>query len=224
MPRINFQQQLAALKDKLLAMAALSQQTLSLALEGYLTGDMGLCDHVKEIEAAINAAEREVDEMAYDLLAKEQPMAIDLRFILSVIKINGDLERIGDQASNIAQRAVAQKNLAQIELPIDIPDMGEKVGIMIRRAIQSLLEADARLAESVLAMDDEIDDINRDVQADLVELMQCQPEISQQALNAIIVSRNLERSADHATNIAEDVIFWVRGSDVRHKFSLAQAE
>ena len=224
MPRINFQQQLAALKDKLLAMAALSQQILSLALEGYLTGDMGLCEHVKEIEAAINAAEREVDEMAYDLLAKEQPMAIDLRFILSVIKINGDLERIGDQASNIAQRAVGQKNLPQIELPIDIPDMGEKVGIMIRRAIQSLLEADARLAESVLAMDDEIDEINHDVQADLVELMQCRPEISQQALNAIIVSRNLERSADHATNIAEDVIFWVRGSDVRHKYSLAQAE
>jgi phosphate transport system protein len=224
MPRINFQQQLAALKDKLLAMAALSQQILSLALEAYLTGDMGLCEHVKEIEIAINSAEREVDEMAYDLLAKEQPMAIDLRFILSVIKINGDLERIGDQASNIAQRAQSQKDLPQIELPIDIPDMGEKVGIMIRRAIQSLLEADARLAESVLALDDEIDDINRLVQADLVDLMQRRPEVSQQALNAIIVSRNLERSADHATNIAEDVIFWVRGSDVRHKFSLAQAE
>src|SRR5216683_3179807 len=101
MPRINFQQQLVALKDKLLAMAALSQQALSLSLEAYLTGDMSLCDHVKEIEAAINAAERDVDEMAYDLLAKEQPMAIDLRFILSVIKINGDLERIGDQATNI---------------------------------------------------------------------------------------------------------------------------
>jgi phosphate transport system protein len=224
MPRINFQQQLAALKDKLLAMAALSQQILSLALEAYLTGDMGLCEHVKEIEAAINAAERDVDEMAYDLLAKEQPMAIDLRFILSVIKINGDLERIGDQASNIAQRAAAQKNLPLIELPIDIPDMGEKVGIMIRRAIQSLLEADARLAESVLALDDEIDEINHMVQADLVDIMQRQPAISQQALNAILISRNLERSADHATNIAEDVIFWVRGSDVRHMYSLAQAE
>ena len=224
MPRINFQQQLAALKDKLLAMAALSQQILSLALEAYLTGDLGLCEHVKEIENAINTAEREVDEMAYDLLAKEQPMAIDLRFILSVIKINGDLERIGDQASNIAQRAQAQKDLPQIELPIDIPDMGEKVGIMIRRAIQSLLEADARLAESVLALDDEIDEINHMVQCDLVDTMQRRPEIAQQALNAIIVSRNLERSADHATNIAEDVVFWVRGSDVRHKSSLAQAE
>ena len=105
MPRTNFHLQLDALKDKLLAMAALSQQALEFSLEAYLTGDMGLCAHVREIETAINAAERSVDEMAYDLLAKEQPMAIDLRFILSVIKINGDLERIGDQATNIADRA-----------------------------------------------------------------------------------------------------------------------
>jgi phosphate transport system protein len=224
MPRINFQQQLVALKDKLLAMAALSQQALSLSLEAYLTGDMGLCDHVKEIEVAINAAERDVDEMAYDLLAKEQPMAIDLRFILSVIKINGDLERIGDQATNIASRTQFLHDSPKISLPIDIPDMGEKVGVMIRRAIQSLLEADAKLAESVLAMDDEIDDMNRDVQAELLEVMQQHPVVSGQALNAILISRNLERAADHATNIAEDVIFWIRGSDVRHKFSLAEAD
>jgi phosphate transport system protein len=224
MPRINFQLQLVALKDKLLAMAALSQQALSLSLEAYLTGDLGLCDHVKEIEAAINSAERDVDEMAYDLLAKEQPMAIDLRFILSVIKINGDLERIGDQATNIASRTQFLHDSPQISLPIDIPDMGEKVGVMIRRAIQSLLEADAKLAESVLAMDDEIDDMNRDVQTELMEVMQQHPVVSGQALNAILISRNLERAADHATNIAEDVIFWIRGSDVRHKLSLAEAD
>src|ERR1700723_1745943 len=134
MPRINFQQQLVALKDKLLAMAALSQQALSLSLEAYLTGDMSLCEHLKEIEEAINAAERDVDEMGYDLLAKEQPMAIDLRFILSVIKINGDLERIGDQAANIAERAQLLKDTPDISLPIDIQQMGEKTGVMIRTA------------------------------------------------------------------------------------------
>lgn len=224
MPRINFQQQLVALKDKLLAMAALSQQALSLSLEAYLSGDTSICDHIKEIEEAINAAERDVDEMAYDLLAKEQPMAVDLRFILSVIKINGDLERIGDQATNISQRVQTLHGSPMISLPIDISEMGEKVGVMIRSAIQALFEADAKLADSVLSMDDEIDDMNRTVQTELVDLMQRSPEISGQALNAIIVSRNLERSADHATNIAEDVIFWVRGSDVRHKFSLANAE
>jgi phosphate transport system protein len=224
MPRINFQQQLVALKDKLLAMAALSQQALHLSLEAYVKSDLGLCDHVLEIEAAINAAETSVDDMAYDLLAKEQPMAIDLRFILSVIKINGDLERIGDQASNIAQRALSNRDLPAISLPVDISDMGEKAGMMIRIAIQALLEADAKLAETVLKMDDEIDEMNRAVQAELIEVMQQHPHVSSQALNAIIVSRNLERAADHATNIAEDVIFWVRGSDVRHKFSLALAE
>ena len=227
MPRINFQQQLVALKDKLLAMAALAQQALALSVEACLTGDTVLSEHVKEIEAAINAAEREVDEMAYDLLAKEQPMAIDLRFILAIIKINSDLERIGDQATNLAQRAQSLNEPCSPDMPIDtadLHDMGNKVVVMIRTAVQSLVEADARLAESVLAMDDEIDDINRTVQASLVELMQQHPAVSSQALAAIIVSRNLERSADHATNIAEDVIFWVRGSDVRHKFSLAEAD
>jgi phosphate transport system protein len=224
MPRINFHQQLAALKDKLLAMAALSQQALEFSVEGYLERDMTLCTHVLEIEEAINAAETIVDEMAYDLLAKEQPMAIDLRFILSVIKINGDLERIGDQAANIAERAQAMKDAPEISLPIDIQEMGEKTGVMIRTAIQALLEADARMAETVLSMDDEVDDMNRAVQAELVEMMQQHPQFSVQALTAILISRNLERSGDHATNIAEDVIFWLRGSDVRHKMSLAEAD
>jgi phosphate transport system protein len=224
MPRINFHQQLAALKDKLLAMAALSQQALEFSVEAYLARDMALCNHVLEIEQAINAAETTVDEMAYELLAKEQPMAIDLRFILSVIKINGDLERIGDQASNIAQRAKSMRDQPEIALPIDIQDMGEKVGVMIRTAIQALLEADAKMAESVLSMDDEVDEMNRAAQTELMETMQKHPMVSEQALNAIVISRNLERAADHATNIAEDVIFWLRGSDVRHKFSLAEAD
>ncbi len=224
MPRIHFHQQLDALKDKLLAMAALSQQALEFSLEAYLTSDLGLCKHVREIEAAVNAAERDVDNMAHDLLAKEQPMAIDLRFILSVIKINGDLERIGDQATNIAQRAESLEDRPKISLPVDIENMGLKVGVMIRSAIQSLLEADAKLAESVLTMDDEVDAINRTVQAELVEVMQLHPHVSEQALNAILISRNLERAADHATNIAEDVIFWIRGSDVRHQLSLASAD
>jgi phosphate transport system protein len=224
MPRINFHQQLAALKDKLLAMAALSQQALEFSIEAYIGRDMPLCDHVLEIEEAINSAETTVDDMAYDLLAKEQPMAIDLRFILSVIKINGDLERIGDQAAGIAERAQMLKDASKFDLPSEIETMGEKTGVMIRTALQSLLEADAKMAESVLLLDDEVDDMNRAVQAGLVDRMQREPETSIQALNAILISRNLERAADHATNIAEDVIFWLRGSDVRHKMSLAEAD
>ena len=157
MPRINFHLQLAELKDKLLAMAALSQQALDFSVEGYIERDMALCSHVLEIEEAINTAETVVDEMAYELLAKEQPMAIDLRFILSVIKINGDLERIGDQAANIAERALALKDEPVLHLPAEIQEMGERAGVMIRSAIQALLEADPKMADSVLSMDDAVD-------------------------------------------------------------------
>jgi phosphate transport system protein len=217
MPRIHFHQQLAQLKDKLLAMAALSQQALEFSVEAYLERDLALCDHVLEIEEAINAAETIVDEMAYELLAKEQPMAIDLRFILSVIKINGDLERIGDQSSNIAQKVQKMKDAPEISLPVDINEMGERVGVMIRTAIQALLEADAKMAESVLAMDDAVDAMNRSLQTELAAVMQQHPEFTEQALNAIIIGRNLERSGDHATNIAEDVVYLVEGEIVRHR-------
>jgi phosphate transport system protein len=222
-PRINFRQQLAALKDKLLAMAALSQQALELAVEAYLQRDSGLCDHVHDIEAAINAADRAVDEMAYELLAKEQPMAIDLRFLFAVIKINGDLERVGDQAAAIARRCGELQKVpghtAPESLPGDIAGMGAIAVKMIRLAIQSLLDGNAELAEHVLEMDDEIDRMNREAQNALREAMQLNPDVTENALNSIIVARNLERSADHATNIAEDVIFWVRGADVRHSYT-----
>ena len=221
MPRIHFQQQLATLKDKLLAMAALAQQALELSAEAFLTRDAGLCDHVLDIEQAINAAERDVDEMAYELLAKEQPMAIDLRFLMAVIRINGDLERIGDQAANTVKqtRALMEADPSggkPEELPGDIAGMGEIARKMIHIALRSLLDADPVQAERVLTMDDDIDRLNRESQAALLDAMQQRPERTDRALNSIIVCKNLERSADHATNIAEDVIFWVRGADVRH--------
>jgi phosphate transport system protein len=220
-PRIHFQQQLAALKDKLLAMAALSQQAVRSSVDAYLQRDAGLSQYVRENETAINAAQREVDEMAYELLAQEQPMAIDLRFILAVIKINGDLERVGDQSMSIAIRAQEMLEEPAVELDVDIGRMGEHAVRMIRCAIQSLLDADAQFAESVVAMDDEIDRMNRMARESLMATMEQRPEISLQALNAIIIARALERIADHATNIARDVVFWIRGADIRHQVSTA---
>lgn len=222
MPRIHFHQQLIELKDKLLAMAALSQQAMEAAVEAYLRRDAALCQYVRENETAINAAEREVDEMAYDLLAKEQPMAIDLRFILAVIKINSDLERIGDQAMSIATRTMTLLEDEPVNLPVDIGGMGAYAARMIRTSIQSLLDGDAHLAESVLDMDDEIDRMNRVAHADLTDVIQARADFAAQALQAIIIARNLERIADHATNIATDVIFWIRGADVRHQLSAAE--
>ena len=148
MPRIHFHQQLAELKDKLLAMAALAQQAVESAVEAYLRRDKGLCKFVKQNERAIDTAQRELDEMAYELLAKEQPMAIDLRFILAVIKINGDLERIGDQSMSITRRTKEILPLGDVELPVDFAGMGEFAGHMIRTALQALLDGDARLADT----------------------------------------------------------------------------
>ena len=221
MPRIHFQQQLAELKDQLLAMAALAQQSVESAVDAYLQRDKGLCQYVKRNEMAINTAQRELDEMAYELLAKEQPMAIDLRFILAVIKINGDLERIGDQAMGIVRRTKDVLKADEVDLPVDFAAMGEFAGRMIRSAVQSLLEGDARLADSVREVDDEIDRMNRRAHLELLQLIQDKPEFTQQALIGILVSRNLERIADHASNIATDVIFWIRGADVRHQLSIS---
>ncbi|HUB51077.1 MAG TPA: phosphate signaling complex protein PhoU [Terracidiphilus sp.] len=221
MPRIHFHQQLADLKDKLLAMAALAQQGVESAVEAYLQRDKGLCKFVKQNEAAINTAQRELDEMAYELLAKEQPMAIDLRFILAVIKINGDLERVGDQSMGIAKKTKDILQLDQVELPVDFAAMGEYAARMIRTSLQALLDGDARLADTVREMDDEIDRMNRRAHSDLLKLIQDKPQFTQQAMNGILVSKNLERISDHASNIATDVIFWIRGADVRHQLSAA---
>jgi len=220
-PRIQFHQQLVELKDKLLAMAALAQLAVESAVDAYLRRDKGLCKFVKQNERAIDTAQRELDEMAYELLAKQQPMAIDLRFILSVIKINGDLERIGDQSMSIARRTKEILPQDEVELPVDFVAMGEFAGQMIRTALQALLDGDARLADSVREMDDEIDRMNRRAHSDLLKLIEDKPQFTQQAMNGILVAKNLERIADHASNIATDVIFWVRGADVRHQLSLS---
>jgi phosphate transport system protein len=220
-PRIHFHQQLAELKDKLLAMAALAQQAVESSVEAYLRRDRGLCKFVKQNERAIDTAQRELDEMAYELLAKEQPMAIDLRFILAVIKINGDLERIGDQSMSITRRTKEILAADDVDLPVDFVAMGEFAGQMIRTALQALLEGDARLADTVREMDDEIDRMNRRAHTDLLKLIEEKPQLTQQAMNGILVAKNLERIADHAANIATDVIFWIRGADVRHELSMA---
>ena len=221
MPRIHFQQQLADLKDKLLAMAALAQLSVESAVDAYLQRDMGLVGFVRQNEKAVNTAQRDLDEMAAELLAKEQPMAIDLRFILAVIKINGDLERIGDQSMAIARRTRELVQLDEVQLPVDYASMGEYATKMIRTAIQSLLDGDARLAETVREMDDEIDRMNHRAHDELLKRIMDQPETTQQCMKGLLVSKNLERIADHASNIATDVIFWVRGADLRHQMSMS---
>ena len=147
-------------------------------------------------------------------------MAIDLRFILAVIRINADLERVGDQAVNIAVRVREMGAFANVDLPVDIPRLASLSSAMVRQALQSFIEADAEAASKVLKLDDEVDELNDAAFYALTSLIKESPELAPQALGALIIARNLERVGDHATNIAEDVIFWVRGADVRHNISV----
>lgn len=217
MTRTRFHQELDELKHRILAMAGMAEQAVDLAVQAYSQRDLAMCQRVLNNEPAINRAEREVDEFAVDLLAMQQPMAIDLRFILAVIKINADLERVGDQAVNISQRVMNMIEMSPTDLPVDIPAMAAKVRKMVRDALQSFIEGDTELAKRVLEADDEVDRMNKEAFATLSRCMQTKPDSAVQALDALSIARNLERVADHATNISEDVIFWVRGADVRHR-------
>jgi phosphate transport system protein len=214
--RTRFQQGLDQLRERLLRMGGLAEQAVDRACQAYVERDLTRCRMVLENESAINAAEREIDEVAFDLLALQQPMAIDLRFILAVVKINADLERVGDQAVNIAERVMDMVELPAVELPVDIGRMAAAVAAMVRRALESFIEGKAELAQAVLEMDNVVDRMRDEAFITLVHKMNETPEVTRQALDALLVARNLERVADHATNIAEDVIFWVRGADVRH--------
>jgi len=214
--RSRFQQGLDELRDKLLRMGGLAEQAIDRATEAYRTRDAKFCQMVFTGETAINQAERDIDELALDLLAMQQPMAIDLRFIMAIIKINADLERVGDQAVNIAQRVLDLISEPPVELPVDVPKMASSVSTMVQRALQAFLDGHAEVAESVLQMDNVVDRMKDEAFVILVQKMQSDPALTRPALNVLLIARNLERIADHATNIAEDVIFWVRGADVRH--------
>jgi phosphate transport system protein len=220
MTRIRFQQSLDQLKENLLVMAGLAEQAIQRAIEAYRVRDLSICDLVSRSEVAINRLERDIDQAALDLLAMEQPMAIDLRFILSVIKINADLERVGDSAKSISERVRNMEQMATAELPVDIPRMATLSAEMVRKSLQSFIEADPELARTVLMMDDAVDTMNRAAYKALTKVMEEQSQIAPQALNALMICRALERVADHATNIAEDVIFWIQGADVRHHKSV----
>jgi phosphate transport system protein len=216
MTRTRFHQGLDDLKQKLLVMGGLAEQAVERAVRAFQTRDVAICQLVLRDEPKINAVEREVDELSVDLLAMQQPMAVDLRFIIACIKINADLERVGDQAVNIAERVLDMVNHTKAPLNVDVPRMATVTIKMVRDALNAFLTADANLAQSVLESDDLVDDMNREIFEAADFAMTHSVETHRDALDTLIVARNLERVADHATNIAEDVIFWVRGADVRH--------
>src|ERR1700738_1896805 len=175
--RVKFHQNLDDLKEKLLVMAGMAEQAIQRSIEAYRTRDLSICELVFRSEPAINRLEREIDQMALDLLAMEQPMAIDLRFILSVIRINADLERVGDQAGNIAVRVREMDAFGNIDLPVDIPRLASLSLAMVRKALQAFIDGNAEMAQSVLKLDDQVDEMNDGAFYALSSLIKERPEL-----------------------------------------------
>lgn len=212
----HFVEELDHLREKLLEMCGLVEDSVYRSVRSLADRDPAEAQKVLQNETRINQLEIEIDNLATKLLALQQPMATDLRFVTAAIKINNDLERMGDIAVNIVQRVLELINDPLIKPLIDIPHMANLVQTMIRNALDAFVKRDADLARSVLLSDDAIDELRDAIYEELIEHMERDPKTVRQAVNLMSVSRSLERLADHATNIAEDVLFLVKGVDVRH--------
>lgn len=212
----RFEEELEELKDKLLEMSGLVESAVYRSVLVLTEGDSEQAQQVLKNERRINQMEIEIDDAATSLLALQQPMAIDLRFLTAAIKINNDLERMGDLAVNIVERALALMQQPTVKPLIDVPHMGKLVESMVRKSLDAFVRKDSDLARNVLASDDAVDDLRDTIYQELIRTMQEEPNNTPQCVNLMFVARNLERIADHATNIAEDVLFLVQGVDVRH--------
>jgi phosphate transport system protein len=213
----HFEVELQALRDRLLAMGSLAEMMIHQAIKALVDRDQGLVQAVLVDEEEIDLLCIEIDDRCFTQIALRQPMASDLRFLVAGIKINSDLERIGDQAVSIALRARSLISQPQLKPLIDIPRMAELVQWMVRKSLDAFVRQDPELARSVIDRDDDVDALRDQVVRELLTYMMGDPTTVPRALDLILVSRNLERIADHATNIAEDVIYIVRGEDVRER-------
>ena len=212
----HFREELDALKGRLLEMGGLAEERVRLALEGLVGRDMPVIDRVMRGDEPINQLHIEIDNRCFRLLALHQPMATDLRAIVAAVKINTDLERVGDLAVNIAEAARRYVMHPPVKKLIDIPTMGEIAQAMLRDALDAYVKRDTVLAHAVLNEDDRLDALKTQVFRELLTYMLQDPRTIEPALDLILISRHLERIGDHATNVAEDVIFMVSARDVRH--------
>ena len=212
----HFQDELEALHARLLEMGGLAEERVRIAVQGMVTRDFDTIELSIRGDEPVNQLHIEIDNRAFRLLALYQPMATDLRAIVAALKINTDLERVGDLAVNIAEAAKRYATHPPVKKLIDIPRMGDIAQAMLRDALDAYVKRDTRLAHSVLERDDELDSLKSQVFRDLLECMIGDPATVEPSLDLILVSRHLERIGDHATNVAEDVIFMVSAQDVRH--------
>lgn len=212
----HFQEELETLKERLLTMGGLAEEGVHSAIEALTRRDGRAMERVLVGDEPINRLHIEVDRRAFQLLALYQPMAIDLRVIVSALKINTDLERVGDLAVNIAEASQRYIEHPPVKKLIDIPRMADIAQVMLRDALDAYVRRDVDLAQRVLDRDDELDTLKTQIFRELLTYMLQNPSTIEPSLDLILVSRHLERIGDHATNIAEDVIFMVSARDVRH--------
>jgi phosphate transport system protein len=212
----HFQEQLATLKERLLVMGGLAEERVRAVMEALVERDLELVERVQAGDEPLNQLHIEVDDRCFKLLALHQPMAADLRAIVSAVKINTDLERVGDLAVNIAEAVRRYLQHAPVKKLIDIPRMAEIAQKMLRESLDAFVRRDVELAQGVLNQDDLLDSLKTQVFRELLTYMLQDQNTIEPALDLILISRHLERIGDHATNVAEDVIFMVSARDVRH--------
>jgi len=213
---IHLQREIERLKKQVLSLCAVVEESVRRAVQSVSARDSKRAEEVIRNDMEIDRAEIDVEEECLKILALHQPVAIDLRYIIAVLKLNNDLERIGDLAVNIAQRALLLNAQPPIEVPFDLPGLAEKTQGMFRQSLDALVNMDARRAREVCAMDDEVDAINRAMYEQVKQTIRTHPEDIEGLIALLSVSRYLERIADHATNIAEDVLYMVDGRIARH--------
>jgi phosphate transport system protein len=214
--KTQFQRELEVLKENLLKMAAMVEEAIRDSVQSLVERDSDLAQKTFGFEDRINKMEIAIDDMCLKLLALRQPMAADLRFITSTMKIITDLERMGDQAVNIAERTISLNQEPQLKPYIDIPRMAEIAQSMVKDVLDAFVNRDSKLARSVCERDDLVDGLNDQVFRELLTYMMADPKNIPRAVHLMIVCRCLERIADHATNIAEDVIFMVDALVIKH--------
>ena len=213
----HFQEELEQLKERLLAMGGLAEERVREAVRSLTDRDSAALDAVLAGDEPINDLHIEIDDRFFKLLALHLPMAADLRIIVAAVKINTDLERVGDLAVNIGEAGRRYLQHAPVKPLIDIPRMGELAQKMLREALDAFVRRDMALAKAVLAQDDTLDGLKSQIFRELLTYMIANPVTIEPALELILISRHLERIGDHATNVAEDVIFILSAKDVRHQ-------
>ena len=216
MPR-RLQVEIERLKKHILTLGTVVEESVRMAVRAIEKRDSAMAERVIEGDFEIDRMEVDLEEECLKILALHQPVAIDLRYIVVVLKINNDLERIGDLAVNIAERASFLATQPPVDIPFDFPGMSEKAQAMLRKSLDALVDMDEHLAYEVTAGDDEVDAIHREMYRLIQEGICRSPERLECLIHLLGVSRHLERIADHATNISEDVIYMIEGEIVRHK-------